>query len=354
MKNNICAVPEKYKKAVSTEQRGTISDVTYSVKHYINQSRQLVVSQNNTFQEIGRETVTGNEIRKKCIVYLPADYNKKDKSKKYNVLYLLHGVGGNRNEWLTGNKNHDDENIICNIFDNLIANKEVDPFIVVFTEGRSTYDWTDESFNMMGTNILGFYYFDYEMRYDLIPFIESEYNTYANVNDRSEEGIAYNRLHRAIAGLSMGGMQCLNLGVGGYRCDSVVYTKGVSAWKNGLETTVTAPGMIDLFAYVGAFSNAPSSSDGKRLGSSIKACNHKLSLLYMTCGDADEIAYQMGYRNAVGGLAEAAGDNLGEYYRVVIEGGVHDMQVWNNGAYNFSRLCFKDCSEKLLTCDIWI
>jgi hypothetical protein len=112
--------------------------------------------------------------------------------------------------------------------------------------------------------------------------------------------------------------------------------------------------MIDLFAYIGAFSNAPTSSDGKRLGSSIKACNHKLSLLYMTCGDADEIAYQMGYRNAVGGLAEAAGDNLGEYYRVVIEGGVHDMQVWNNGAYNFSRLCFKDCSEKLMTCDIWL
>ncbi|MRH45180.1 esterase, partial [Aquibacillus halophilus] len=105
--------------------------------------------------------------------------------KKYNVLYLLHGVGGNHNEWLTGSGEADGNYVICNILDNLIANGDINPVIVVFPNGRSSHDWTDQSFNSEGTNMLGFYYFDYELRYDLVPFIESTYNTYANIEDTS-------------------------------------------------------------------------------------------------------------------------------------------------------------------------
>src|SRR5690606_39516374 len=67
-------------------------------------------------------------------------------------------------------------------------------------------------------------------------------------SDASAAGIAANRRHRAIAGLSMGGMQVLNLVFGGYRCDSVKYTENRHHWDNGLDTTVRAPGMTDLFA----------------------------------------------------------------------------------------------------------
>jgi hypothetical protein len=49
----------------------------------------------------------------------------------------------------------------------------------------------------------------------------------------------------------------------------------------------------------------------------------------------------MGYEKAVEGLTEAAGDNLCEYYQVLIKGGFHDFNVWNNGAYNFIRLAFR-------------
>ncbi|MPQ31435.1 esterase [Clostridium estertheticum] len=343
MKNiDVTALPEEYKRAVEKRLQGTITEVSYSLRNYINSSRQLVVYQNTCDEEAGRETVQGNAIIKKCNVYLPAGYDKNDKATKYNVLYLLHGVGGDRYEWLYGSGNGDGNFIICNIFDNLIAKGYIEPLVIVFPDGRSSYDWTDSSFNAEGTNMLGFYYFDYELRYDLIPFIESQYNTYANIKDISSQSIIYNRLHRSIAGLSMGGMQALNLIIGGYRCDSAVYTGTRNGWSNGLDATVLAPGMGDLFAYVGAFSNAPTSSDGKVLGASIASSwVHKLSLLYITCGDADGIASKDGYAKAIVGLTETAGDNLENYYQVIIKDGVHDFNVWNNGAYNFVRLCFR-------------
>lgn len=348
MKNiDVTAVPAEYKKAVSKELQGTITEVSYTVKNYINKSRQFVTNQDISSQEIGRDIVEGAPIIKKCNVYLPACYNEDDKNTKYNVLYLLHGVGGDRYEWLNGSGNVDGNFVICNIFDNLIVNGDIEPLIIVFPDGRSAYDWTDSSFNAEGTNMLGFYYFDYELRYDLIPFIESQYNVYADIKDTSYEGISYSRMHRAIGGLSMGGMQVLNLIVGGYRCDSKVHTGTKGGWSNGLDKTVLAPGMEDLFSYVGAFSNAPTSSDGKVLGSSITSCGHRLNLLYITCGDADEIASQDGYANAVDGIIEAVENNLDNYYQILIKGGIHDFNVWNNGAYNFIRLSFGKRKEHL-------
>ncbi|HWT74103.1 MAG TPA: alpha/beta hydrolase-fold protein [Mobilitalea sp.] len=349
---NVTNVPEEYTRAVKKELQGSVSEVTYHVRNYINQSRELITNQNIDSMEAGRKTVNGDSIAKKCNVYLPAGYDQSDKDTKYNVLYLLHGVGGSRFEWLYGSGNADGNHIICNIFDNLITNGDIEPLIIVFPDGRSAYDWTDCSFNCEGTNMLGFYYFNYELRYDLIPFIESEYNTYADINDKSAEGIAYNRIHRAIAGLSMGGMQSLNLVLGGHRYDSIKYTQTTSRWRNGLDKFILAPGMIDMFAYVGAFSNAPTSSDGTTLGNSITSCGHKLHLLYMTCGDADEVAYQAGYVTAVDGLFEAAGDNLGDYYKIIIKGGFHDFNVWNNGAYNFIRLSFGNNKAQAVPKDV--
>lgn len=341
---NVTAVPSKYLMSVNEELQGTIQEVSYKVGNYIHLSRQLVTDRNIEISEAGRETIAGDAILKKCNVYLPAGYDPNDTTVRYNVLYLLHGVGGNQYEWLSSNGKVDGRFIICNIFDNLIVNGDIDPLIVVFPNGRSAYDWTDSSFNSEGTNMLGFYYFDYELRYDLIPFIESNYKTYADITVTSHEGIIYNRTRRAIAGLSMGGMQALNLILGGYRYDSTRITGTESPWNNGLDKTVLAPGMIDLFAYVGAFSNAPTSSDGETLGVSLTSCVHNLHLLYTTCGDADGVA-NGSFAKSVEGLTDTAGDFVGDYYQVLLKNGVHDFNVWNNGAYNFIRLCFGKCEE---------
>ncbi len=337
-------VPVEYRQAVSRELKGSLKEAAYPVRNYINTARQLVTDQEISSEEAGRETVQGEAITKKCNVYLPPGYDAEDKDTKYDVLYLLHGVGGNRYEWLYGSGQEGGNFVILNIFDHLIINGEIDPLIVVFPEGRSSHDWGDTAFNSHQTNILGFYYFDYELRYDLIPFIESNYNTYANINDTSAEAIEYNRKHRAIAGLSMGGMQALNLTLSGYRHDSVRFTNTVGGFGNGLDKTIITPGMQDLFAYVGAFSNAPTSSDGLTLGRGIASSEHKINLLYITCGDADGIAMHS-YRTAVNGLKETAGANVDSYYQVVMRGRGHDFSVWNNGAYNFARLCFSKQGE---------
>jgi len=325
--SQVTAVPDEYFTPVSKHLQGTIQEVSYEARHYINPSRQLVTGEKIDSREAGRETVEGEAIRKYCNVYLPAGYDPNDAAVKYNVLYLLHGVGGDQFEWLRDNGSVGERYKIVNLFDRLIANGDIDPLIVVFPNGRSAHDWADRTFRTEGTHMLGFYYFDYELRHDLIPYIESTYKTFAN------------REHRAIAGLSMGGMQALNLIVGGYRHDSTRFTGTASSWDNGLAETVRAPGMIDLFGYVGAFSNAPTSSDGQTLGSSLAACGHNLHLLYISCGDADEIAIRS-FAGAKEGLVEQAGNRLEQYEEVVIQGGLHDFEVWNNGACHFSRLVF--------------
>ncbi|WP_239613480.1 alpha/beta hydrolase [Cohnella mopanensis] len=332
-------IPAAYMKAVGSGKQGTVKDVVYPVKNYINSSRQLVTDRRIDAEEAGRATVSGEAIMKSCSVYLPAGYEKFDPDTRYNVLYLLHGVGGDHYEWLRGKGIEGGNYFLCNMLDNLIASGDIDPIIVVMPNGRSSHDWTDCTFNSEGTNMLGFYYFDYELRYDLIPFIESTFKTYANIREMSLESVEYSRMHRAIAGLSMGGMQTLNLILGGYRCDSAAIAGKESGWSNGLTETVPARGMTDLFAYLGAFSNAPTSSNGKFLGSSIALSGNRLKLLYMTCGNADKISIDC-YTQSNEGLADIAGDYLDAYYQVSIKDGVHDFNVWNSGAYHFIRLSF--------------
>ena len=332
-------IPAAYRKAAAEEHRGTIVEAEYPVRNYIDAERRLVTNRRIGAEEAGRETVRGEAIVKKCNVYLPACYERHPE-RRYNVLYLLHGVGGDEYEWLRGGGEEDGRHVLCNVLDHLIAAGEIEPLIAVFPNGRSAWDHGDRSFNAEGTNMLGFYYFDYELRYDLIPFIESHFRTRADIADASAAGVAAGRRHRAIAGLSMGGMQVLNLVLGGWRCDSVRYTENRHDWRNGLDVTVRAPGMTDLFAFAGAFSNAPTSSAGRELGAALSAAAHRLDLLYMTCGDRDEISWPV-YLGAIDGLQEAAGGKLGDFVRVDIPGGVHDFGVWLHGAYNFARLAFR-------------
>ncbi|PWW04723.1 enterochelin esterase-like enzyme [Paenibacillus cellulosilyticus] len=342
---DVTAVPAPYKRAVQEELRGTLHEVSYSVNNYINASRELVTNQSISPSMAGRAVVQGEPITKRCNVYLPAGYDEQDANTRYDVLYLLHGVGGDQHEWLNSNGKADDQFIICNILDNLMANGDTEPLIVVFPNGRSSHDWTDNSFNAAGTNMLGFYYFDYELRYDLIPFIESQYHTIANGVDTATEAIAFNRNHRAIAGLSMGGMQALNMILGGYRHDSTMYTNTQSSWNNGLDATVLAPGMTDLFAYVGAFSNAPTSSRGSVLGKSIATNDHRLHVLYLTSGDKDGVVTDS-YAGANDGLIETAGAFIEAYYQILVRDGYHNFDVWNNGAYNFIRQAFRTAGEQ--------
>ena len=118
---------------------------------------------------------------RRAFVYTPPGYNK-DANKRYPVLYLQHGWGEDETAW--SNQGH--ANLIM---DNLIADGKIKPFIIVMTYGI--------------TNGLRFGHmrefkidtFETVLTEELIPYIDGHFRTLAN------------RENRAMAGLSMGGME---------------------------------------------------------------------------------------------------------------------------------------------------
>src|SRR5688500_2275557 len=68
--------------------------------------------------------------KRRAIVYTPPGYSK---NKKYPVLYLLHGIGGDEKEWLNGGKPQI-------VLDNLYAEGKLEPRIVIRPNGRAMKD----------------------------------------------------------------------------------------------------------------------------------------------------------------------------------------------------------------------
>ncbi|MBE5844749.1 MAG: hypothetical protein E7302_11385 [Butyrivibrio sp.] len=276
-------VPPKYT-ALRVEGGGTIERITYTAHDYADD---------------------GSEITKEANVYLPADYSE---DKQYNVLYLLHGIGGDEDEWGMNKST----SRVKSIMDNLSYYGDINGFIVVTPNGRASSENNKNS-----SGIDGFYLFGQELRNDLIPYMESHYSTYA---EYSEDGydMAASRAHRAIAGLSMGGMQTINIGI----CEC-----------------------LDLFGYFGAFSAAPTSNEAVKVASFIDKSEYPVYYFYNICGTEDHIAYQSSSAAAktLPALCEKITD--GENYMWQEMSGGHDFHVWYQGFYNFAQLAFKNDGE---------
>jgi enterochelin esterase-like enzyme len=227
---------------------------------------------------------------RKAIIYTPPSYSK---NKKYPVLYLLHGIGGDEKEWLT----HGQPQVIL---DNMFADGKLEPMIVVMPNGRAMKDDRATGNIMAPDKVEAFATFEKDLLNDLIPFIEKKYP------------VLKDRENRAIAGLSMGGGQSLNFGLGN----------------------------LDKFAWVGGFSSAPNTKEPSILVPNPQAAKDKLKLLFISCGDADNLLR----------FSERTHEYLVEndvphiYY---IEPGVHDFKVWKNGLYMFSKLLFKPVDQSL-------
>ncbi|WP_242856155.1 alpha/beta hydrolase [Ruminiclostridium josui] len=122
---------------------------------------------------------------KKMNVYLPYGYDASDKSKKYNVLYLMHGGGENEN-LIFGGPGQNKE--MKKIIDNMIANGDIEPLIVVTP---TFYGGKDDTA-----------LFHEELIKNVVPLVETTYNTYAK--SASLEDLKASREHRAFGGFSMG------------------------------------------------------------------------------------------------------------------------------------------------------
>ena len=264
------------------DSSGTIEHVSYTTYDYFGDS--------------------STAITKHAYVYLPNNY---DKSKQYNVLYLMHGIGGTEIEWGM----YDDNSRVKIMMDNLIYNGEIDPFIVVVPNGRSSVNFANAS-----SDYNAFYVFGQELRNDLIPYIENNYATYAKY-DANGYDLTATRDHRAMAGLSMGGMQTINIGL----CES-----------------------LDIISSFGAFSAAPTSYPASRISNVLKDyTDYRINYFYNICGKEDNIAYTSASA-AVTSLTSLT-DKLTEGKNFIwqeVSGG-HGFDVWYLGFYNFAQLAFR-------------
>jgi len=225
---------------------------------------------------------------RKAVIYTPPGFSK---NKKYPVLYLLHGIGGDEKEWL---KNAQPQVIL----DNLYADVKVAPMIVVMPNGRAMKDDRAIGNIMDNEKVQAFSTFEKDLIIDLIPFIEK---TYPVIKDRES---------RAIAGLSMGGGQALNFGLGN----------------------------LDKFAWVGGFSSAPNTRDPELLVPNPEETKMKLKLLWISCGEDDNL---ISFSQRTHDYLKA--NNVPHIF--YIEPGVHDFKVWKNDLYLFSQLLFKPVDE---------
>lgn len=223
-------------------------------------------------------------ITRKARVYTPPGYSA---DTKYPVLYLLHGIGGDENEWARSGAPDV-------ILDNLYADKKAVPMIVVLPNGRASKDLTAR--DPIPRQSPAFALFEKELLTDLIPFIEKNYSV---ISDRES---------RALAGLSMGGGQSLNFGLGN----------------------------LDTFAWVGGFSSAPNTKRPEDLIKDHEAAAKKLRLLYVACGDKDGL-----FRISEGVHKMLDEKKIPHRYNV-IAGGKHDFKVWKSDLYHFARLIFRD------------
>lgn len=221
---------------------------------------------------------------RRALIYTPPGYSKK---KKYPVLYLLHGIGGDEKEWLNGG--HPEV-----ILDNLYAENKVEPMIVVMPNGRAMKDDRATGNIMAPDKVQAFATFEKDLLNDLIPYIEKKFPV---IKDRES---------RAIAGLSMGGGQSLNFGLGN----------------------------LDKFAWIGGFSSAPNTKPPEQLVPNPEETKEKLKLLWISCGASDNlISFSKRTHDYL------VKNNVPHIY--YIEPGVHEFKVWKDGLYMFSQLIFK-------------
>ena len=233
-------------------------------------------------------------VTRKAHVLLPPNYNSET---AYPVLFLLHGIGGDQNEWLNAKPKE--------VIGNLIAEGEAEPMIVVIPNVRARVDdsanpsdiFTKEHFDAFDN-------FIHDLRDDLLPYIESHY------------AISDGRENRAIAGLSMGGRESIYIGLT----------------------------MQETFGYIGAFSpafgllpysNMNVTEDGLLNEEGFKLQDgYEDTFIMIANGDHDEVVWDEPFK-----YHQAFENNGVEHIYYEVPGG-HDFTVWTNGLYHFTKDIF--------------
>ena len=211
---------------------------------------------------------------RRAFVYTPPTYGK-DKKQRYPVLYLQHGWGEDETAW--SNQGH--ANLIM---DNLIAEGKIKPFIIVMT-----YGMTNE-IKFGGLRNFDITPFQTVLVDELIPYIDANFSTIAD------------QKHRAMGGLSMGGMETHTI-------------------------TLNKPEVFSWYALL---------SGGLYKPEEIKD-NSKVKLIFISCGSFEN---PDGVKNSVVAL-KAAGFNAVSF---VSENTRHEFQTWRRSLKELALLLFKE------------
>lgn len=237
---------------------------------------------------------------RRLVVHLPPGYSP---GTRYPVFYLLHGAGGNETGWTR-------MGLADVILDNLYADKKLTPMIVVMPNGipqaappapavgaaqvPAAEPGQAPAGRGRGNFAVSNALFETDLLKDIIPFIDARYSTKTD------------RESRAVAGLSLGGGQSLNIGL-----------------KN-----------LETFAWIGGFSSAIIGVQPADLAANPDHLSKQLKLLWISCGSEDSLitSSQTLHRALKAG-------NVPHIWHV--EPGAHVWPVWKNDLYLISQLLFK-------------
>ncbi len=211
---------------------------------------------------------------RRAFVYTPPGYGKNSKT-RYPVLYLQHGWGEDETAW--SNQGH--ANLIM---DNLIAEGKIKPFIIVMT-----YGMTNE-IKFGGLRNFDVTPFQTVLVDELIPYIDANFNTLAD------------QKNRAMAGLSMGGME----------------TKMI---------TLNKPEVFSHYALLSGGTYAPDEIKDKS----------KVKLIFISCGSREN---PDGVKKAVDALKEAGINAVS----TVSENTGHEFLTWRRSLYVLAPLLFNN------------
>ena len=225
-----------------------------------------------------------------ALVYTPAEYEKG--KKRYPVLYLQHGMGEGETSWMLQGK-------MQHIMDNAIAKGEAVPMIVVMESGdiKQPFNFASGASNEQGRSDYGTSFYPVLLN-DLIPYIDANFRTKAD------------RENRAMAGLSWGGHQTF---------DVVLQNLDKFAWRGTFSGAIF--GLDVKTAYNGVFADAA-------------AFNKKIHYFYMNWGSEDFIKSQP----IVDSLRQ-----LGiKVDSSVSQGTGHEFLTWRRGLKEFVPKLFKN------------
>jgi len=247
-------------------------------------------------REIHYWAPSGNTNRH-AFVYTPPDYDK-DPGRRYPVLYLQHGAGENETGW--GRQGH-----AGLIMDNLLAEGKAKPFIIAMEYGGNPFAGprpTNAPAAGPGGRAFNFSAFERTLLDDFIPFMDANFRTLAD------------QPHRAMAGLSMGGMQ----------------TRGITLAN------------LDKFSHIGVFSGG---SVAVTNITDMAAFKEKVKLVFISYGSGELGANRPGGRG-LGGDPKAATAALKEagvnavFYESPNTG--HEWQSWRRSLREFAPLLFNN------------